>query len=421
MLSKTLRLLLPVIILSGCVGGALWLYYNQPETKVQEMPPTLVSVEGMTLKPTTFPVQVRSQGAVQPRTRSTLLPEVAAKVIEVSASFRPGGFFEKDEVLMKLDPVDYETAVVIAQATQAQAESMLAEEQAKAEQALENWASLGREGKPSALVLRTPQLAKARADVASAQAQVLKSKRDLERTVVRAPYAGQVLEQGVDVGQLVSQGTVLGRIFAVDYVEIRLPLPERETRFLQLPEHYRGAVGTAPPEASPKVVLKARVNGKQARWEGRIVRVESAIDSETRQVMAVGQVNDPFGKHADGSPPLKIGQFVEAEIAGEDLQNIFIIPRSAVRAGNEIILISSDSPRTLRRMNVEPLTADEKTVILAADLPKGPKSKDILCLTPIPFPADGAKVNATVDGIPDPAAMAGPKVDAAKSQASAKK
>ena len=141
-MNKFLRVILPLAILAGCGYAAWWFVVNQPKADIRETPPTLVRVEGTVLKKTTHPVVAHSQGTVQPRTRSTMLPEVSAKVIEVSPSFKPGGFFEKDEVLLKLDPVDYETAVVVSKAAMAQAESMLAEEQAKAEQARENWKAL---------------------------------------------------------------------------------------------------------------------------------------------------------------------------------------------------------------------------------------------------------------------------------------
>ena len=236
-------------------------------------------------------------------------------------------------------------------------------------------------------------MTKAQADVASAKAQILKAERDLERTIIRAPYAGQVLEQSADVGQLVTPGAALGKIFAVDYVEIRLPLPEREMRFLRLPEQFRDAQS---PAGQPAAKLKALVNGKPASWTGKIVRVESALDESTRQVMAVAQVTDPYGSRTDGAPPLKIGQFVEAEIEGEKLSDVFIIPRNAVRAGNEIILITPEN--RLRRMSVEPLSGDERQIIVASGTPKSPKEGDVLCLTPIPFPADGARVIPTIDG-----------------------
>ncbi len=224
-MQRFLRATLPLAILGACGFVAWWFYTHSPQPKTMELPPATVRVEATAFKKTTYPVVVRSQGTVQPRTRSTLLPEVSGKVIEVGASFRPGGFFLQDSVLLKLDPVDYETALVVAKASLAQVQVVLAEEQAKASQARESWKALGKSGEPSALALRLPQMTKAEADVAAAKAQVAKAERDLERTVVRAPYDGQVLEQLVDVGQFVSQVTPLGKIFATDYVEIRLPLP----------------------------------------------------------------------------------------------------------------------------------------------------------------------------------------------------
>jgi RND family efflux transporter MFP subunit len=410
------RAIIPLLILAACGAVAWWIVNNQPKPEIIEVPPTLVRVEGTRLRTTSHTVKVRTQGSVQPRTSSTLLPEVTAKIVEISPAFRPGGFFEKDEVLLRLDPVDYETAVVVARATVAQADALLAEEAAKAEQARESWTALGRTGKPNDLALRLPQLSKARADAEAARAQVLKAERDLERTVLRAPYAGQVLEQSVDVGQLVTQGTVLGRVFAVDYVEIRLPLPEREMRFLKLPEHFRGTPANATTEPHAAVKLKATVYGAPSVWNGRIVRVEGALDEVTRQITAVAQVDDPYARQADGRPPLRIGQFVEAEIEGAKLNDVFIIPRSAVRAGNEIIIISPEN--RLRRMNVEPLAADEKQIVIAAKSPKSPKEGEVLCLTPIPFPADGARVLPVIDGQAGEKPQVATKTAAKKDQAS---
>ncbi len=408
---RILRFVIPILILAACCGAGWWLYISRPVPSVVETPAALVRVEGTILKSTSYPVLVKSQGTVRPRTQSTIVPEVSAKIIEVNPSFRPGGFFEKDEILLKLDPVDYETAVVVAKANVAQAEALLIEEKAKSEQALENWKALGRTGAPGALVLRQPQVAKTQADAEAAKAQVLKAERDLERTIIRAPYAGQVLEQLVDIGQYVTPGTQLAKVFAVDYVEVRLPLPEQEMRFLALPESYQGVAD--PTDSSlPKVHLNASIGGRPAVWEGRIVRVESAMDMTTRQVVAVAQVTAPYKRRPDGAPPLKIGQFAEAEIAGEVLQNVFVIPRKAVRAGNEIILITPKS--TLKRIAVDPLISNAKGIVVAIDSAKSPKEGDVLCLTPIPFPADGARVLPTIDGQTEAVGMAKSRPQAAK-------
>lgn len=393
LLRTALRVTLPLLILGACGYVGWWLLAHPPVQEKKSVPTPLVRVEGTVLKKGPYDLRVRSQGTVRPRTRSSLLPEVGGKIIEISPSFRPGGFFEKDAVLLRLDPLDYETAVVIAKASLAQAEALLAEEQARAEQAVENWKALGRSGQPSAVAARVPQLAKAKADVESARAQVVKAERDLDRTVIRAPYAGQVLEQNADVGQMVGTNTVLGQVFAVDYVEVRLPLPERESQFLTLPQPFRDA----PPDTGSKALLRATVAGKVVQWEGRVVRVESALDETTRQVMAVVQVDDPYARRADGTPPLTLGAFVEAELIGEPLPDVFVIPRAAVRAGNEIILI--DRPQnTLRRRIVQPLVSTPKHIVIAGDEGSGLHEGDVLCLTPIPFPADGARVLPSIDG-----------------------
>jgi len=406
-MKRFLRATLPLAILGVCGYAGWWLIVNRPATPTTEAPPALVRVEGTRLKRESYPVRVRSQGTVQPRTRSTLLPEVAAKVVEVSDSFKPGGFFKEGETLLKLDPVDYETALVVARAALAQAEVVLAEEGAKSAQARENWRALGKAGEPGALALRLPQVARAQADVEAAKAQIAKAERDLERTVIRAPYDGQVLEQLVDLGQYVNEGTSLGRIFATDYVEIRLPLPEREMRFLDLPEHFRD--GTVPGGGAP-VRLRSVVSGQPATWNGSVVRVESAIDESTRQTTAVAQVVDPYARREDGAPPLRIGQFLEAEIEGKTLVNVFVIPRRAVRAGNEILLITPQN--RLQRVAVDPILGDTEKIVVSAETGKAPREGDVLCLTPIPFAAEGAGVLPIIDGAMETTGGPGPAGEA---------
>ena len=405
---RALKGLIPLLILSGCIAVAWWLYVNQPEMEVRQKPPTYVRVEGTVLRSATYPLRVKAQGTVQPRTRSTLVPEVSGRVVSVSDAFRPGGFFAEGEILLELDRVDYETAVTIAEASLAQAKLVLAEEEARAGQAADDWKDLGRSGTVPPLVARLPQLAKARADVAAAEAQTEQARRNLERTKIRAPYEGQVIEQVVDVGQFVSQGTTLGRIFATDYLEVRLPLPEQESRFLDLPHAYKDDKGEGSGEAIP-VALLAQIAGEQVIWEGEIVRVESGLDEQTRQAVAVARVSEPYAKREDGRPPLLMGTFVQAEIDGGDLENVFVIPRSAVRAGNEIILISEEN--RLSRVTVHPLVSNADHVVVKVGSDTAISDGDVLCLTPIPFPADGARVIPTIDGRAPGKGVAGPPPD----------
>ncbi|MCB1230978.1 MAG: efflux RND transporter periplasmic adaptor subunit [Verrucomicrobiae bacterium] len=396
------KILFPLLVLGAAGWLTWWLIETKPEPPQRKKPPVFTRVEATKLTPTHFDVVLETRGVVRPRTETTLIPEVSGRIVEIGKNFREGSFFEEGELLLKIDPLNYETAIVIAQSNLAQARTTLAEEKARSEQALENWKRLGKSGDPGDLVLRKPQLAEMEARVAAAEAEVKRAQRDLERTEIRAPYAGRILEQNVDVGQYVSNGTDLARLYAIDYVEVRLPLTNRQLAFIDLPELYRGNFAEAAAKQekeAPEVLLEAEIGGEKARWEGRVVRVEGAIDERTRQLFVVAQVDNPYQWKDDGSPPLKIGLFTDALVEGRTLENVFVLPRAAVRAGEEVIVINADN--RIQRRQVNPIWSDREHVVIPAD-EAGLKTGETVCLTPLAYPADGARVLPTIDGVAPP-------------------
>ncbi len=375
---------LPVMVLVASTLIAAVLIATGPEPERRIPPPSLPTVEVLVTAPTSYEVEVATRGTVSPRTQSTLIPEISGRIIETAASFRNGGFFEKDDVLLTIDPRDYEIALIVARSELAQARLRLREEEAQAEQARKDWDKLGDGTEPTALVLRKPQLISSRAAVAAAQARLRRAEIDLERTRIRAPYAGRVLEKSADVGQYVTQGTVLAAIYAVDYVEIRLPLTDQQQTFLDLPELYRGEDQVR--ERGPEVILSAQVGRqKPHNWIGHIVRTEGAIDIRSRQLFAIAQVDDPYGRHGS-RPPLKVGQFVQARIKGNHIDNVYVVPRGAVKNGNEVFVVGANDRLERRRLNI--IWRDTDNVV-ATD---GLAPNERIALTPLPFAADGVLV-----------------------------
>ncbi|MEX2579120.1 MAG: efflux RND transporter periplasmic adaptor subunit [Verrucomicrobiales bacterium] len=388
------RILAPLVIVAAAGLLAWYFVVSRPEPKSFAMPPQIVKVDATRLEPEPFQVFLQTQGTVRPRTTSNLIPEVSGRIVEISPNFREGGFFEKDETLVTIDPVNYETALVVAESAVAEAKTALSEEEVRAGQAAENWRRLGKQGEPSDLAARKPQLELARANLRAAEAQVEQAKRDLERTEVRAPFSGRILEQNVDVGQVVSSSTQLGRAFATDVMEVRLPLTNRQTSFVELPERFRndGEV-----RKGPEVFLTGGIGRDIGHWTGRLVRVDSSIDEMSRQLFVVAEVEDPYRRReGNESAPLKIGLFVDALIKGEVLEDVFVLPRQAVRVGGEVVLIDEDN--RIRRQKVEPVWSEEEKVVIPAE-GGGLKKGDVLCLTPLAYPANGAEVLPTIDGV----------------------
>jgi len=386
---KIFRFIIPVAVIAFCGWKARHWIENKPKARRWTTPPALTHVEATRLAPRDYQVVIRSQGTVKARTESTLIPEVAGIVVQVSPSFFDGGFFEKGELLLQIDKSNYETALTVAQASLTDALSNLEQERALAEQALADWKRLGRSEEASPLTLRKPQLAKAEAAVESARARVRDAERNLKRTSILAPYAGRILTKRVDLGQYVSPGTVLANIYAVDYAEIRLPLSNRQMAHVNLPEVFRGEGKVG---GEPRVTLSAEVGGRIARWQGRIVRTEGAVDTRSRQQFVIAQVKDPYARRSADQPPLKVGMFVEAEIEGTRLTNVFVVPRSALRPNDEVLVI--DDNNRLHRQRVQIEWRDKENVIVN----RGLKAGDVLCLTALPFAAEDALVVPNIDG-----------------------
>ncbi len=382
-MKRVFRFILPPLVLLAGIAIAANLIATGPKAKRQRPEVAPPTVEVMELQPQSYQIQVPSRGTVAPRTSSTLVPEVSGKIVWVDENFRDGGFFEKDRLLLKIDQRDYQNALTIAKAELSQRRLALAEEQARSAQASRDWQKLKLQGDPTPLLLRRPQLENAQAALAAAEARLAQAQLELERTQIVAPYAGRILEKQVDFGQYVSPGTPLAEIFASDAVEVRLPISSEQQSYLQLPESYRDAPKQQTTGA--KVLFSYRVGSRRYQWTGHLVRTESTVDIRSRQLFVIAQIEDPYRRQGD-RPPLKIGQFLEASIQGETLENIFILPREAVRGENTIYLVDADS--RLERRQLEVLWRDQQQVIARNPLQAG----DRLSLTNLSFVAEGIKV-----------------------------
>lgn len=333
---------------------------------------------------TSIPLKVRTQGTVTPRTETKLIPQVSGQITQLSDFFYAGGFFEKGDLLLKLEDSDYQAAYARAVADLAQREVSFEQEKAQAEQARLNWKSLG-QGSATALTLREPQLRQAQANLDSATAAVEKAKRDLERTEIRAPYDGMVKEKEADLGQYVSPGSSMGTIFAVDFAEVRLPVTQSEYAFVDVKNNYGGNSATA--GTQPDVKLHAKFAGKELSWSGKIVRSEGTVDSRSRMIFLVAKIEDPYARVLGNEySALKMGTFVNATIEGVTLDRAVQVPRYALLDKNSLLVITSKS--TLAKRTVAIAYGDADHVYLLSGLEEGDK----ICTTILDFYTEGMEV-----------------------------
>lgn len=378
-----MRVFLPLLILIVLGGTASLVLKNPPEVKKRPddaMP--AMTVETVRLSPQEYRVMLESYGTVKPRVQSMLVSQVSGKIVSINPNLREGGFFKEGDVLLNIEVDDYVIDVDIAKAALLNAEQVLVEEKARAEQALKDWQRMQRKGDPSDLLLRKPQMLAAEASVQSAKASLKKARIDLQRTKIVAPFDGRVLNQMVDIGQVVSANTQLAEIYASDVVEVRLPIRNRDLGFIHLPEPSQSLNLT---QEKPKVRFNSELGLGQS-WLGEIVRTESAIDDTARQLHVVAQISNPYEVQESNSVPLKIGQYVQAEIAGNILNNVIVIPNSAIYQGSYVYTVEDN---VLQHKDIHIAWQNDYEALITSGLSTG----DELVLTPLGQVTSGIKVN----------------------------
>jgi RND family efflux transporter MFP subunit len=374
-----------IVVVAGVfVARAMFGMAENPQQEPEKR--TVPTVEVLVATPEDVPLTVKVNGTVEPRTETTLVAQVSGLIVEVSPTFAEGGFFEEGDILLKIDRSNYDLAVTQAQGAIAQARLRLAREQAEAELARKEWDSFS-DRKPDPLTLREPQLAEARAALAAAEASLRRAELDLERTELKAPFRGRIRMTQADVGQHVGLGSPLATVYAVDFAEVRLPVPTRELAYLDLPLSYRGEDSDVTAAA---VTLSAEIGGKTYTWNGTITRTEAEIDARTRMINAVARIEDPYAKgDRVDRPPLMVGLFVNAEIAGITAEQVVSLPRTALQGEDRIIVI--DSENRVRFRTVEVFRREIDRVLVSGGLESG----DRICLSDLEAPTDGMQVNVS--------------------------
>lgn len=306
-------------------------------------------VDVLVVKPEGRVLTVTTQGSIRPRREINIVSQVGGLVEAVDAHFAEGSFFGAGIVLVKVEDADYQFALVRAEARVADAAQLVAMEKGRGRQAAREWRDLGND-ESNQLFLRKPQLASTEAALLAAEADLGQARLNLSRTSISTPFNGRISEKYVDVGQYITPGTPIAKVYDTDVVEVRVPLTDRQVALLDLPLNFQeysqrgnGAAAT----------LRARFADREWEWAGRVVRTDASIDVDSRVVYAVVEVTDPFEPDETlDRPPLAIGLFVEAEIQGRELQQVVNLPRNALRNDGSVLLVDEADRLQAREVRV---------------------------------------------------------------------
>ena len=319
-----------LVFVIAVVGSAILLSASlQPETSAIRPKAAVSSVPVSIVEPVqiAFNPRVKLNGVVEARTVTSVIPQVAGRVVDVSPLFRPGATVSQGDVLFVIDPSDYELAVDRTLAEIEIARSELARLVAEGAAEREVWKSNYPERPIPDLIARVPQIAAARARVYSGEAARAAARLDLERTVVRAPANARILETRLDVGQVVSSNAAVGSLFSTDSLEISVPVSADELRRIGPVEGRRALI--APP-TGPTI-------------EGTVVRKAASLDERTRLgTLFIASEN---------AAELTLGEFVAIEIDGIPTDNAYRLPPAALTSRDKLWVVD-DGQLVERRVEI---------------------------------------------------------------------
>lgn len=363
---------------------------NKTEPTAQRVDRTRKSaalVETIAVERSTYRPRLVVLGTVEPAQDIILSPRVSGQVVELSPAFVPGGTVRESDLLLRIDPADFNNALAIRKSELQQAEASLEIERGRQTLAKKELALL--EGTIDetnrALVLRTPQFDSIRAEVNAAEAAVERARLELERTRVKAPFNAQILSRSVNVGSQVAPGDELAQLVGIEQYWIMASVPVQSLRWVQFPgSDGRGSAvtlrdpGTWPPGAHRRA---------------KVVRLIGALDQQTRLARVLITVPDPLARNTD-APPLILGTLIETHIEGRPIENVIRLSRAYVRE-RDTVWVMKDGKLDIRQAEIVFRDADY------AYIRKGLEGGDQVVTTTLATVAQGIGLRKT-NGFPEP-------------------
>lgn len=346
---KKKALICAIILLLGA-GATGYIFTTEPTatrtgaTRESAMLVDVTGVEAGSFHPT-----IVAMGTVRPARDIILRPRVSGEIMERSDAFTPGGFVEKGDVLLRIDPADYRNSLQQRKSELQQADADLKIEMGRQQIAEKEYRlhnkSLSAENK--ALVLRQPQLDAAKARVESARAAVEQARLELDRTTVVAPFDAHILSRNVNVGSQVSSGDELGRLVGLNTYWVEATVPLSKLHRLSFPD--------AETPTGAEVEIRNRTSWPDgATRTGHLYKMIGELEGQTRMARVLVSVDDPLAYRTGSSdmPALMIGSFVETRMKAREIPDIVRLPRDYVH-DNDTVWVMEDGKLAIREVAID--------------------------------------------------------------------
>ena len=262
-------------------------------------------------------VVVAGNGAVGVSSSVDLVTQVTGRIARMDPAMVVGGAFEAGDILVELEQDEFLLQLRQARADVEVQMANLLLQRAKSDAAVRNYALVNPNKTVPSLVALRPQIAQAEAQLLAAESRADIAQLNLQRTRFFLPFDGMITQSSAQIGQLISSGKSFGQAYALNSVELVVPIAQSDLR-----------------QIAPVKNRRVQILTDGQRLDAFIDRVSAELDSRSRFArLYIPLPQDP----ADAALKLKPGMFADVIIEGPENQNSLVIPEAALQAGDLLL------------------------------------------------------------------------------------
>lgn len=407
-----LKTLLPFAVVAAGYAGYRALVASKPEAPVRPKQELAYAIKSAIVQSGDYQPVMTLFGSTVAGRQVDIRALVSGQIVETSDALREGGQVQAGALLLKIDPIDYRTALAELRAQRAEARAKVSEfesslaasrqslaharDQLKlAEIDLERAEPLAVRGAVSErtvddrrqilfqrrqsadeiknnLKIWEARIIQQKAAVTRLETAIERAERRLAETELRAPFSAYVTEVGAQVGRMVGSNDKVATLIDRDWIEARFNLTD---------DQFGRIVAKEGSLAGREVTVRWVLGSNTFSYSAVIERVGARISSATGGVEVYARIKSPTEP-----VPLRPGAFVQIDVPDTQYEDVFRLPSTALYSGDRVYAIENERLVT-RKVRV--VGGIEEDLLLEGDLKDG----DRVMLTRISTPGDGVKIN----------------------------
>ncbi len=384
-----------LIIPAIAIGIAIFVFLVKNREPPQQIPFTepTQSVRVIEVPEINVIPRVLGYGNVQPDMVWNAVAEVSGKIVEKHSLLKQGAILKKGELLLRIDPADYELAIAQTKANRQSIQAQMNELKIKeentrislkieqqvlkvAQQELNRLQQLltrkvvstdAADKQERAVLAQNQQVQSLQnslnlipaerqlldAQLAVANTQLESAKLNLERTTITLPFDARIAQVKVENNQFTQPGQVLVVADSIDVAEVTARIAMQKARHLFQPTSSPIDLSHLPKVFGLSATVRLQEGDFKVEWAGRFVRASEELDLQTRTLGIIVAVDKPYRQAIPGvRPPLVKNMFVAVELRGKPRPSSLIIPRSALH-DKQVYVVNQDSRLEKRALEID--------------------------------------------------------------------